>query len=214
MNTQSTLILSGWAHGTESIHPIATALPSHLDVTLMSGAQALTDGALPPADVIITGSMGGLLALQHLPPSCQKLVLISSTARFCSTDDYPHGTHDRIIARMMRQLERNPAAVLQSFYKNVHHPAAVCATDPECSPEQLLAGLDYLRTADFRENVASIDIPICLIHGTDDGIIPASAARWIHQEAQNSELHLIKGGGHALPAHQFHDVMDILHEFL
>lgn len=214
MNTPSTLILSGWAHGIESIRPIGKALPSHLDIQLMSGAQALSAGSLPDADVIITGSMGGLLAMQHLPACCKQLVLISSTARFCSDTDYPCGTHERIITRMMRQLERTPDSVLQSFYQNVHHPESVCATDPECSTEQLLAGLDYLRTADLRDKVAAIDIPITLIHGTADAIIPVGAAQWIHREAKHSRLHLLKGGGHALPAHQFHEVMDILREFL
>ncbi len=211
----SLLIISGWAHGIDAIQPMGNALTKQFDVQLITGAQVLSDRKIPETDYIVTGSMGGLLALELLPKSCQKLVLISSTAKFCSSNDYPCGTPERILKRMILQLTRNPNAVLQDFFRNVHYPNTchTCASVTE-SLESLVLGLEYLLTSDAREKVPTLGIPVLLLHGTADRIIPSAAAEWLHQHLPNSQLRLFENGGHALPAHQFDEVMDEISRFL
>lgn len=210
----SLLLISGWAHGLAAIQPMGAALSDRFDVQLLTGAQVLKDQALPDADYIVTGSMGGLLAMELLPASCRKLVLISSTAKFCASKDYPGGIAEKILKRMILQLRRDPIPVLSEFYKNVHHPYRVVKTIPGCSPHELVAGLEYLLVSDARHITPSIKIPVLLLHGTEDQIIPFSAAEWLRDHLPNSELTLFEHHGHALPAHHFDKVMDAITTFI
>ena len=213
----SLLLITGWAHGTEAVIPMADMLAEHYEVQILTGTRILKDQFIPPADYIITGSMGGLLAMELLPASCRKLVLISSTARFCAGEGYPCGTPEKIMRRMIRQLKRNPAAVIEEFYKNVHFPhrqSRQAVTPCHDSTDDLAAGLDYLLASDVRARLADIKIPVLLLHGEDDRIIPPTAAEWLHDHLPDSHLKVFKNDGHALPAHHFGEVMNEISNFL
>ncbi len=212
--TPTLLLISGWAHGPQAMQPMADALADHYAVQILTGAQVLKDYAIPSVDYIITGSMGGLLAMELLPESCKKLVLISSTAKFCAAEDYPCGTHEKILRRMILQLKRNPVPVLAEFYKNVHHPYRALRTAPCCSPNELAAGLEYLQASDVRAKVPTLGTPILLLHGTEDRIIPPAAAAWLHEHLPDSQLRIFENGGHALPSRHFTEVMDEISRFL
>ncbi len=211
---KSLLIISGWAHGIDAIKPMGDALADRFDVRLLTGAQVLRERAIPSADYIVTGSMGGLLAMELLPESCKKLVLISSTARFCAGEGYECGTPERVLKRMILQLKRNPEAVLDAFFKNVHFPHPALKTNPGCPHGELVAGLEYLLASDVREKVPTLGIPVLLLHGTEDRIIPPAAAEWLRTHLPDSRLKIFKKDGHALPAHHFDEVMDEISRFL
>lgn len=190
------------------------ALSDGFEVRLMTGSQVLEEQRIPDADYIVTGSMGGVLAMELLPESCQKLVLISSTAKFCASEAYACGTPEKILKRMILMLKRNPEAVLAEFYKNVHYPHPhTCASVRE-PLDALVAGLEYLLASDIRAKVPSIRIPTLLLHGAQDRIIPAGAAEWLHENLPNTTLEIYADGGHALPAHHFTKVMDRVSAFL
>ena len=220
----SLLLITGWAHGKEAVQPLADALAANYDVQVLTGAQVLSDRSIPSVDYIITGSMGGLLAMELLPESCRKLVLISSTAKFCAEEKYDCGTNEKILRRMILQLKRNPEAVLEEFFKNVHYPHEECrrSFQPRCAGKaassstlnELVAGLEYLHASDLREKVPTLGLPVLLLHGADDRIIPSAAAEWLHDHLPDSLLKIIENDGHALPAHHFNEVMDEILRFL
>ncbi len=213
----SLLIISGWAHGVEAIQPMGDKLSEHFEVQLLTGAQVLKDRIIPDADYIVTGSMGGLLTMEFLPQSCKKLVLISSTAKFCAAEEYPCGIPEKILRRMILQLKRNRETVLEEFFNNVHFPQQQSRhhSRPCCDrTEDLVAGLEYLRSTDLRQKVPALEIPVLLLHGADDRIIPASASEWLHARLPNSQLTLFPGQGHALSAHQFTTVTNEILHFL
>ena len=232
MKKPSLLLITGWAHGKEAMQPLADALAAEHDVRILTGAQVLADRSLPQVDTIITGSMGGLLALELLPESCSKLVLISSTARFCADEGYPCGTPEKILRRMILQLKRNPEAVLDEFFKNVHYPHEECRrsfqlrcdarVDSASSTEleapstlpDLVTGLEYLRDSDVRARIPAIGIPVLLLHGADDQIIPPAAAEWLHNHLPDSQLRIFENNGHALLAHHFDEAMREISSFL
>jgi pimeloyl-[acyl-carrier protein] methyl ester esterase len=217
---KTVLIISGWAHGIEAIQPMGDALSDQFEMQLITGSQVLKEQHIPDADYIITGSMGGLLAIEFLPASCKKLVLISSTAKFCAGENYPCGTHEKILKRMILQLKRNPEAVLNEFFKNVHFPMresrqAIAARNAVgFSLEELVAGLEYLLQSDVRTKVPALGIPVQIFHGLEDRIIPVEAAEWLYEHLPKSQLKIYEGHGHALPAHQFGSVIDSIREFL
>lgn len=213
------LLISGWAHGKEAMQPLEDVLATDYRIEILTGAQVLHAQSIPSVDFIITGSMGGLLALEYLPESCKKLVLISSTAKFCSSENYPCGTSEKVLRRMIVQLKRDPQAVLTAFFNNVHYPDE---TDPveHMSPvssaelQGLIEGLNYLLHSDLRDRIPSIHVPVLLLHGAQDRIIPSSAAEWLNAHLPDSRLQIIEDQGHALLAHRFDAVIEHISRFL
>jgi pimeloyl-ACP methyl ester carboxylesterase len=208
----SLLLITGWAHGADAVQPMADRLAGDFEVQILTGAEVLRDPVLPSVDSIITGSMGGLLVMELLPERCKKLVLISSTAKFCAEEGYACGTPEKILRRMILKLKRNPDAVLEAFFKNVHFPH-------ECrrvvaDRNHLVEGLEYLFASDVREKVPTLDLPVLLLHGAEDRIIPPTASEWLHAHLPNSKLKIFPKAGHALPAHQFEAVMGEIWRFL
>ena len=213
------LIISGWAHGLDAIKPMGEKLADHFRVQLLTGSQVLNDQKIPSVDFIITGSMGGLLAIELLPERCKKLVLISSTAKFCASEGYDCGTPKKILRRMILQLKRNPEPVLEAFFKNVHFPhqqrrRSFQLRYDEAALNELLEGLEYLLNSDVRQKIPSLEIPVLLLHGAEDRIIPATASEWLNVHLPDSRLEIFKNGGHALPAHRFAEVMNEISRFL
>ncbi|HEY5653134.1 MAG TPA: alpha/beta hydrolase [Pontiella sp.] len=208
------LIISGWAHGLETIRPLGHTLSDQFDIQLITGAQVLKDQAIPDVDYIIAGSMGGLLSLELLPEASKKLILISSTAKFCTGEGYPCGTPEKIIKRMILQLKKNPRAVLTEFYKNVHFPAPPLTPTPKTDLDSLVKGLEYLLHSDVRKKVPEIKIPVLLMHGENDRIIPPQATEWLHRNLPKSQIKIFRNAGHALPAHQFAEIIADIRSFL
>lgn len=199
---------------------MADALADDYNVQIRTAAQMLSEPMIPAADYIVTGSMGGLLAMERLPDSCKKLVLISSTAKFCAAEDYPCGTPEKVLQRMMLQLKRNPETVLDEFFKNVHFPfresrqAISIRQNGPVELDDLVTGLEYLLGSDVRGKVPGIDIPVLLLHGSEDRIIPSTASEWLHTHLPDSRLRLFENDGHALPAHHFAAVMKEIQSFI
>ena len=211
------LIISGWAHSTHAIEFIGKRFAHQCKVELLSGAEALQRTRLPEADAILTGSMGGLLAFERLPSSCKKVVLLSGTACFCKKEDYTHGTAERILDRMIDQLEKNPTALLDAFFSNVHFPQKPSRQNkqhPATDLHALREGLLYLRNTDLRHIIPSIQLPVLLMHGTADQIIPVDAAHWLDQHLPESQIITYEGLGHALAAHAFEQTMQAVEHFL
>ena len=212
---KSLLIISGWAHGIEAIRPLGDALSETYDIQLMTGAEVLKSRAIPDSDYIVTGSMGGLLAMELLPASCEKLVLVSSTAKFCADAAYPCGTNERILRRMIAAFKRNPEAVLRDFLHNTHYPNKNHTSEGVANLKNApLEGLEYLLASDVRSKVPSIEIPTLLLHGREDRIIPVAAAEWLHTALPNSELKIFEDDGHALLAHHFEESITLIRGFL
>jgi pimeloyl-[acyl-carrier protein] methyl ester esterase len=194
----SLVMITGWAHGADSMQPLAERLAADVDVRILTGAQVLAEKKIPDAEFIAGWSMGGMLAIEFLPAACKKLVLVSSTAKFCAADGYDCGVPEKRLRRMIVQLKRDPAAVLAEFYKNVCYPLPrhTCASVTE---NGLSEGLDYLLHADLRTNVPTLGIPVLLLHGEEDRIIPPSASDWLAQHLPAAAVRL-PGKGHAVDA--------------
>lgn len=191
----SLLFITGWAFGPGSMQPLADRLSAVFDVQVLSGAQALQTGHLPAADFIIGWSMGGMLAIEHLPASCKKLVLIASTARFCATDSYPCGIPEKVLRRMIVQLKRDPTQVLAEFYKNAYAPR-LAPTDLPNTEDALAEGLTYLLNTDLRHKIPSLKLPVLLLHGTQDRIIPPEASAQLAKSLPQSRLSRLENCGH------------------
>jgi pimeloyl-[acyl-carrier protein] methyl ester esterase len=183
------------------MQPLADLLAADFDVQILTSANVLAENAIPKADFVAGWSMGGMLAIELLPVSCRKLILLASTARFCSTDGYDCGVPQKVLRHMIAQLKRDPAATLEEFYKNVNDPDPVrpCAS-VKAPVNQLVEGLEYLIAADLRRKVPQIKIPVLLLHGEKDRIIPPEASDWLAQHLPIATCLRLPNDGHHIAA--------------
>jgi pimeloyl-[acyl-carrier protein] methyl ester esterase len=194
------LIITGWAHGAETLRPLADRLRGPLDVQILSAAEALAADHIPAADAIVGWSMGGTLALERLPASCRALVLIASTACFCSAADYGCGTPPQAVRAAVTLLRRKSVAVLPDIATRLYHPYAAGSMPLHPGDlDALTEGMVYLFRTDLRERIQAVRLPVLLLHGSEDALIPPAASSWLHQHLPDSRLELIAGEGHALP---------------
>ena len=112
-----------------------------------------------------------------------------------------------------------PASILKEFARRGRFFTAHC--DPENPPETISVvgfkmGREYITTAQtlpIEEESSWYTGPVCLFHGTIDGIVPISCSESYHKLFQHNEFHRIKGTGHAFLFRR-RQVRDILLSFL
>ncbi len=200
-------LLSGWAFPAAALKPLARALDPMLAVTT-SDAAPLGDH-ISSRQVIGGWSLGGLFALAAVAAGARPraLVLISSTARFGRAAHYPCGVPPSRLRSLSRHLAQDPDAALRDFFAQCAQPHAE-PVDPadlqltaarRLGPATLQEGLHSLAGLDLRSTLAHLPVPTLLLHGAHDAVIPAGAARWIHERAPTSQLILHPGAGHDLP---------------
>ncbi len=160
--------------------------------------------------VLIGFSAGGLAALEAAS-SChgmiKGLILINTTARFCSDSDYRFGLSPSRLRAVARGLRKDTKNVLTEFFKDASAPFKEEPLALETKAEgavligidKLLDGLQYLRSTDLRNSLERIFVPSLVLHGKEDIIIPWQAGKYIAEKIQNNEWVLLQDIGHDLP---------------
>lgn len=181
---------------------------SHASVYAAELEQQLRMGIEPAT--LIGWSMGALIALETAllaPDLVRSLVLISGTACFMHRLDHAEDVRPKRLARMRRSLAKGHALkVLNGFLEDSFHPdiptqeelAQHHAEGISDGSEALLMGLDYLVGTDFRDAVSALRMPVLLLHGTEDKVIPYDAAEWLDQHLLEARLIAYPGRGHQL----------------
>lgn len=208
-------LITGWAHGPDSIDPLATRPNPIFDVQILSTTEILAGREIPEADFIAAWSMGGMLAMEPLPAACKKLVLISSTARFTQTDGYECGTPTKILRSFHTLLRRKPQTVLPKITENIYRPGPIPAfpSTDSSDPTVLADDLGYLIDTDPREAVPNINIPVLLLHGTEDSMSSSTASICLHEHLPENQLKLLPGEGHAIARQNPHLVAEHIKAF-
>ncbi|MCM2374253.1 alpha/beta fold hydrolase [Aporhodopirellula aestuarii] len=202
-------LVSGWAFGRAALEGVSEQLGAEFDVTCFSSEELLRPGKLAeilPADqecVLAGWSLGGMLALAAAAKLRQgsKLVLIGSTAKFCASDDSPHGVPPAQVRSMAIAFRRQPQQTLANFRRQtaLPHPPLPAIWHDQDDWEELLEGLKYLREADLRDVADRLTVPTLVLHGRDDQVISPEAAQDLSRRIQNSELRIHDENGHDLP---------------
>ena len=223
MSGQSLILISGWAHTASALDALAGRLSDSFRVVststneLWAGSKTDSphiDGLLSLLQrtggkpVLAGWSMGGMLALEaavRYPDAMSALVLISSTARFCSLDGELTGAPRARLRAMARALKRDRAGVLRGFFEETARPgeepeldarvSAACAMDVR----ELAAGLNYLENFDVRRDLFRVSIPALAIHGKSDRIVPWQASSFLKSHLPNCCLVFDEESGHGLP---------------
>ena len=161
---------------------------------------------------LVGWSMGVQVVLEAFPLLRERiaaLVLVSGTPRFTSTDDYPYGLPPVEARGMALRLKRDYSGTMGAFfnsmfaegeltgeaYQRVVREIVIQGRRPE--PEAALKALTALSEADQRPQLAGIDRPTLLLHGSADTICLPEASRYMADRLPNATLEVMAGCGHA-----------------
>ncbi len=245
MKKPSVLLISGWAHGTQAMHPLAEAMAESYRVTSLSLAgpgvtridvrgaiQGKSEDQRRPVDgrasisryaraialqldksgepaCIVGWSTGGIAAIEaaaNYPEKVCGLVLLSSTARFCSDTGYSAGVAPAVLRAMILGLKKSPQAVIADFLLKALYPLRIPADELarrtrnalKQGTDCLIDGLEYLARVDLRDALPAITAPCLIIHGRQDRIVPREAAQFLVSKLPVSDVELVPSAGHSL----------------
>ncbi|KTD20678.1 alpha/beta fold hydrolase [Legionella londiniensis] len=178
----------GWGFDSHIWHPLIAKLEKHHQLFLVDlPGFGLTPSMaweqfkfsltreLPNRFALVGWSMGGMfatrLALEE-PQIVTHLMNVTTSPRFIKDIGWP-GVDKRIFQAFYQNLTQNPEKGLAQFIKlqlqgqtdvvvNAHPPAL----------EGLQAGLELLLHWDLRQDLFSLDIPVCYLFGRLDAITP------------------------------------------
>jgi pimeloyl-[acyl-carrier protein] methyl ester esterase len=241
---RSLLLIGGWGHTAQPLDRLASALRASHEVRVSSSHEIAADdsshiscyakglqsavGTLEQKEnpcVAVGWSVGGLVALEAAcenPGLLQGLVLIGATPKFCAEEGYPWGVAARDVRAMILEIGRDPKAVLDRFFRDVSWPAVEsesCRNEKvnaacHIGIERLVHGLQYLKKIDLRDKLKGLEIPILIIHGREDRIVPWQAGAWLNRSLPKSRIIIHEGVGHDIPERQPVVLASEIREFL
>ena len=217
------MFISGWATDVSCWDPVIGEIDHYISHHHVEWWKCLNNAAeknalyrllrKEKAGAIIVGwSLGTLIALEGAalrPESVRALVLISGTSRMTSSGSYP-GVDSRELSAMRASFRRAPRSVLEAFGRLCIGDQRESSIDTDeflekfvdgadrLDVEHLAAGLRYLQESDLRPVLPEIQVPVRLLHGDCDRIIPVECARYIEKVIPQARLDVVHGGPHAL----------------
>jgi pimeloyl-ACP methyl ester carboxylesterase len=154
------------------------------------GALALKLAAAGLATrVVAVGSMGAAMTLS---PALDAL-WASTDARAVLELIFPGPVDDEAVAVRAAAMRAHP------YY-------------PELFPAPRQRWVDALTLSEAE--LAAIDVPVLLIHGAEDRIVPLEHAVALVRALPDARLHVFGGAGHATPLERIHEFNDLVRSFL
>ncbi len=185
------------------------------------------------SDVALVGfSMGGGEIARyfgnHGSERISKAVFIGAIApNLLKADDNPEGVDRSVFTAIEDAIKADRPAFLQEFLKNFYNfdtlggskisQAVVDANWNVAVQASPKGSLDCVGAwlEDFREDVAAIDVPTLIIHGTEDQIVPIDASgRRMPALIEGASIVEIEGGPHGILWTHAEEVNAALLDFL
>jgi pimeloyl-[acyl-carrier protein] methyl ester esterase len=190
-------------------------LPGHgaseagADLSLEGHTQALLASA-PERAHWLGWSLGATLALyiaRHYPQRVLSVTLLAGNARFTQAGHWPHAMEQAVFARFSQGLIEDYRATILRFLglqtwglpnarevlRQLHE---LLSTRGEPEPRALIAGLEILRDTDLLSALPELDVPLLVMTGGRDRLVPAAAGKAMADLAGDAEHQLIEGAGH------------------
>lgn len=156
-------------------------------------------------------SLGGQVAMHWAvrePTNVNKLIVVTSTPCFTKRDDWSFGLPREVLEKFATELEQNHAATLRRFISlqlrgsenerellTKLREQLFSRGEPDMGA--LRGGLEILRDADQRGEVAGIKQPTLVIAGQRDKLTPPEASYYLAQVMPNARVVEIEGAAHA-----------------
>jgi len=176
---------------------------------LDSLVQSLSESFIEPVNVC-GWSLGGQVAMHwavRQPSKVDKLIVVTSTPCFTNRDDWSFGLPSEVLEKFATELEQNHATTLRRFISlqlrgsenerellTKLREQLFSRGEPDMSA--LRGGLEILRDADQRPEVAGIEQQTLVIAGQRDKLTPPEASHYLAQAIPNARLVEIEGAAH------------------
>ena len=188
----------GWGFEPSLWDALAAHLPG-LDPRLADRGYFGSAGASAPDEpsIWITHSLGTMLALGAIAPTCRAMVAINGFDRFAGGEGFP-GVAPRVLDRMAARLDKDPAGTVHDFRMRCGANAPVDSVERE----PLARDLDVLRKGDCRAASAVLEIPLLSLQGGTDPILPAPLIAQALHDCPGASHEVHPAAGHLLPLEQ------------
>ncbi len=192
-------------------------LPGHGDSDWQTGAfdsdkllPALA-AQLPKSASWLGWSLAGQFALQFAhahPDRVQQLIMVAATPKFVAGDDWQPAMPVATFNDFSKALGQDPAQLMQSFLMLMARGAQY-ARDTigmlqnevmlgnAAHPAALREGLNCLEGFDGRQMLADLNIPVSVLLGERDNLIPAELAAELMSLKPEINCQILQGAGHA-----------------
>jgi non-heme chloroperoxidase len=168
-------------------------------------------------------SMGGAVALRYMRlfggRNIKKLLLLAAAApRFTKSTDFPYGLDRRDVDVMIAQANADRPALCQSFveeklFHNQHSRAVknwFAGIAESASGIGTIKAACSLRDEDGTDDLKCINVPVFIIRGERDTVVPVAVTDFQHREIRGSTLFSLKNSAHGI----FYDELENFNNFL
>ncbi|MCL2108749.1 MAG: alpha/beta hydrolase [Oscillospiraceae bacterium] len=167
-------------------------------------------------------SMGGAVALRYLrlfgARAIKKVILLAAaTPRFTKSIGFPYGVNKRDIDNMIEQATLDRPALSKTFadeklFANPHSRPLkdwFISIAESASGIGTIKALISLRDEDCTEDLKCITVPVFIIRGEKDTVVPPAVTDIQHKEICGSVLFSLKNSAHAV----FYDELENFNNF-
>ncbi len=192
-------------------------LPGHGDSDWQAGAfdsdrllPALA-AQLPQSAIWLGWSLAGQFALQFAhaySDSVQQLILLAATPKFVVDDSWQPAMPVDTFNEFSKSLTQDPATLMQSFLLLLARGAQFARDTIQilqddvmlghaAHPDALREGLNYLECFDGRQMLADLKVPVSVLLGERDNLIPTELATELMILKPDINCQVLQGAGHA-----------------
>ena len=167
-------------------------------------------GQAPPKAIWLGWSLGGTLAAllaAEYPERVRGLILLACNPCFVRRADWPWGMEEAVFDPFAAEIAKNPEAGLRRFSgllcQGLDDPRLALKTlrerletRPAPDPCALAFGLELLRRLDARPVLSRLNIPVLLLGGERDALVPYAALEALAEMNRSLRLGQIAGASH------------------
>ena len=147
--------------------------------------------------ILIVHSLGLHLLTPDLAAGAGAIVVLGGFRHFHPEDERLARRSRHAVEKMALRLGREPRALLADFYARCG--MAQARAQDELDIERLYGDLMLLQEHELDMDFLQTGVPVRIIHGAEDRIVPLAKAGQLHELVPGSALTVLPGAGHALP---------------
>lgn len=195
--------------------------------TLAYLADAVSS-VMPERAHLLGWSLGGMVATQiarQNPSAVLSLSTVASNVKFSQSEDWIHATRTSVLEGFTQSLAEDYESTLIKFLSIATMGSETQKEDIKClkasvfihglpAPAALRGGLDILRNADQRTDLAHINVPVLRLYGRLDALVPVAVVQDIQALQPDGKFHIFRKASHAPFLSHQQEFVEVLNNFL
>jgi pimeloyl-[acyl-carrier protein] methyl ester esterase len=161
--------------------------------------------------IVLGWSLGGLVAIELaklFPHKISQLILVASNPKFVQTADWKYAVAEQVFVNFANELKKDIKKTIKRFIaiqsmgsktakEDIKMIAGLIEQHGYANYDTLNKGLDILLSADQRNTLLSLTLPVLMIAGNRDQLVNIAALDFLCKHSEYISLETITGAGHA-----------------